>query len=127
MVFVIMKNERHSGMRKKIYHKYGATRTARHGVKFDSRLEADCASVLEELKKVGAVLFYLRQVPIDLPGNIRHRVDFLVFTPTAAYFLEAKGRDLSEGKARRKIAEAVTGVEIHVVNKASQVAAVFSE
>ena len=104
-----------------IKHKYGAQRTQRHGVKFDSKLEANCGSVLEGMKSRGEILFYLRQVPIDLLGGIKHRVDFFVFTHDAAYFIEAKGRDLSEGKARRAMAEDAIGVEIHVVTKPEQI------
>lgn len=114
-------------MRKTFKHKYGAKTTVRHGIKWDSKLEANTASVLESMKTRGEVIFYLRQVPIDLPGNIRHRVDFLVFTHDDAFFLEAKGRDLSEGKARRKMAEDITGCQIHVVTKPEHVYDVLKE
>lgn len=105
---------------KPIKHKYGAQRTVRHGIKWDSKLEANCASVLEGMKARGDVLFYLRQVPFDLPGNLRHRIDFAVFTADHVYFVESKGRDLSEGKSRRRQCENLYSVDIHVVTKPEQ-------
>ena len=112
-------------MKKRLRHKYGAKRTKRHGKNFPSKLEADVASILEQMKASGQILFYLWQVPIHIEGFHPHRVDFLVFTEEDAIWIEAKGRDLATGKAMRKLSEAAINCEIHVVHKAEETYAVI--
>lgn len=107
-------------------HKYGAKPTTRHGQKFRSKLEANCCSVLEALKARGEILFYLRETRFDLPGNIKHNIDFTVFTSDHVYFLEAKGRDLALGKGKRQQVENLYGVEVNVVTKPEQIYGVLS-
>lgn len=106
-------------------HKYGAKRTKLHGKNFPSKLEANVCAEIERLKEAGEVLFYLWQVPVHIEGFKPHRVDFLVFTEDHAYFIEAKGRDLSAGRAMRELAEAATNCQIHVVKSASEVRAIL--
>lgn len=56
-----------------------------------------------------------RQFPFDLGGGVRHYVDFALFLNEDVIFVEAKGRDLSAGKNKRKMVEAKEGITIHVV------------
>lgn len=69
----------------------------------------------------------MRQTRVDLPGNIRHVIDFFVFTPDNAYFVEAKGRDLDVGKQKRAIVEDLYNVKVHVVKSKADVYKLFSE
>ena len=101
----------------KFKHKYGAKPCAYKDKKFPSKLERDCYIMLKEMEKQGKVLFTLTQVGIDLPGGFRHFVDFLVFTPTNALFIEAKGRDLSTGRIKRLTASELLNIEIYVAKK----------
>ena len=108
-------------------HKYGAQRTARHGMKFRSKLEANACSVLEAMKERGEILFYLRETRFDLPGNIKHNVDFTVFTKDHVYFIEAKGMEHASGLMKRKQCENLNNIDIHVVKKPEQIYGVLKE
>jgi len=102
-------------------HKFGAHRCEIDGKKFPSKLEKNTYLMLEKLKASGHVLFFLRQVPIEITTGV-HRVDFLVFlTNGEAIFLESKGRDLEAGRMRRKMAEESTGCQIHVVTDPKEI------
>ena len=107
-------------MFRKLHHKFLAKPTEVEGRKFPSRLEASVYQALKQLESEGLILFTLRQVHFDLPGKTRYTVDFLAFTPTDCYFIEAKGRDLPEGKLRRKITEDLYNVPIHIITKPTQ-------
>lgn len=106
---------------KQFVHKYGAIKTEVNGIKFPSKLEANCYSVLKLLEKEKKVRMFLRQVPFDIGGGAKHVVDFCVFTPKHVLFIEAKGRDLSHGKLKRRQVEELYGVEIHVATKPEQI------
>ena len=59
-------------------NKYNANPTRYRGWRFDSRFEAEYAKTLDSLKGNKMVLWWLRQVPIDLTEDDRYRVDFIV-------------------------------------------------
>lgn len=97
-------------------HKFGAIPCERDGKKFPSKLEAKCYSELKERQRNGEILFFLRQVPFDLPGSSKHCIDFCVFFSNGIVeFIEAKGRDLPLGKLKRNQVEELFGIEIHVI------------
>jgi len=97
-------------------HKFRAKPTDYNGIRYASKKEAAYAAKLDMLKKAGEILFYIRQVPFDLPGNSRHRVDFMEFWANGTVVLtEVKGMDLPQGKMCRKQVEDLYGVEIAVV------------
>ena len=58
--------------------KYNSSPTLVDGIRFDSKREASRYSELKELQKAGEVLYFLRQVPIDLASGKKYRVDFLI-------------------------------------------------
>lgn len=100
--------------------KYRAIPTVVDGIRFDSKAEAYFYKHLQIKKKHGAVDYIIRQVPFDLPGGYRHRVDFMTVqtgmygTSTINYY-EVKGRDLSTGKMKRRQVEELYGIKIRVV------------
>lgn len=97
------------------YHKYNAKEVWIDGCRFASKLEARCYEWLKLRQKAGDVLWFVRQAPFDLGGGVKHRVDFLAVLATGGVeLIEAKGRDIPEGKARRKIVEAKYGVKIQL-------------
>ncbi|MBA3051873.1 DUF1064 domain-containing protein [bacterium] len=97
-------------------HKFNAIRTERDGIKFGSKKEAKYYSDLKLRKSSGEVIFFLRQVPIDLPGNVKYRVDFVEFhADGTVHFIEVKGLDVPMGKLKRKQTEALYPITIEVV------------
>lgn len=99
-----------------IYHKLHAKPTKIDGIRYASKKEAQYAQELELRKRAGEVLFYLRQVPFDLPGGVVHRVDFLEFwADGTAHLVEVKGFDTPMGKLKRKQVEALYPISIEVV------------
>lgn len=99
-----------------IKHKYHAIRTEIDGLKFDSKAEARYYRDLCLLKKAGEVVFFLRQVPFDLPGSVKYRCDFEVFyTDGHVEFVDVKGFSTPTFKMKKKMVEALYPVEIKLV------------
>ena len=105
----------------KLRHKYGAKPTTIEGIRYDSKKEAAYAGKLELLKKSGELLFYLRQVPVHLPGNIIYRIDFLEFwapkgdSQGDVIFTDVKGFMTPVSKIKIAQAEEILGVKINIV------------
>ena len=94
-------------------HKFNAIKTQRNGFKFDSKKEADYYDQLIMLQRNGDVVFFLRQVPFHLPGNITYRVDFQVFLADGSVeFIDVKGMRTPQYIAKKKMVEALYPVEI---------------
>lgn len=91
------------------------------GKKFQSKLEAAVYFILKNLQQKKEILFFLRQVPFDLPGNIKHRIDYCIFTKDDVKFVEVKGFDHTVGLLKRKQVEALYPVSILVLKKAEQI------
>lgn len=62
-----------------IKHKYHAQITEVDNIKFGSKKESAYYSKLKLAQQSGELLFFLRQVPFDLPGGIKYRADFMCF------------------------------------------------
>lgn len=114
-------------MPKLFRHKFKATPSRIDNKHFPSKLEALAYQSLKEHQAAGRVVFFLRQPRFDLPGNARHAVDFLVFTPTDTLFIEIKGRDLAAGKLKRRQVEELYPVKIHVIKKISELNTLLQE
>ena len=96
-------------------HKFKAQATERDGIRFDSKLEARCYDQLKLRQKAGEVVFFLRQVPLDLPGGAKLRIDFLVFESSGdVRFVDAKGFETARFKLKRRIAESIYPIEIEL-------------
>ncbi len=99
-------------------HKFGAVSCEIDGKKFPSRLERRYYEQLLLRQKAGDVVFFLRQVPIDLPGSTKHVIDFQVFLSDGSVeFVDTKGRDTPMGILKRKQVEALYPIEIKLVHK----------
>lgn len=59
-------------------NKYRNVRTTVDGIPFASKKEANRYCELMTLVKAGEVLYFLRQVPFHLPGEVKYLCDFLV-------------------------------------------------
>jgi hypothetical protein len=101
-----------------IKHKFGAIKCQRDGKKFSSRLERSYYDQLMIRQKAGEVLFFLMQVPFQLPGGVKHLIDFQVFLADGTVeFVETKGRDLPLGIAKRKMVQDLYPIEIKIITK----------
>lgn len=99
-------------------HKFGAVRTKRDGLKFDSKLEAAYYSQLKLRQHAGDILFFLRQVPFQLPGNVKYVCDFMVFMADGTIeIVDVKGKDTHMSIAKRKMVEDIYPLQIKVVNR----------
>jgi len=80
------------GMPRHNFSKYNNVRTELDGIKFDSKKEAKYYLDLKIRVKSGEVVFFLRQVPFDLDGNVKYRVDFQEFhADGTVHFIDVKG------------------------------------
>ena len=98
-------------------HKYNAVRTERHGIKFDSKMEARYYDNLLLRKQAGEVIAFLRQVPFHLPGNTRYVVDFQEFwSDGSVHFIDVKGMETAQFKMKKKqVEELYAPIKIEVV------------
>ena len=84
-------------------HKFRANPSDEDGIRFASKKERSYYRGLKLRQKGGEVLFFLRQAPFHLPGNVRHIIDFIEFwTDGTVHFVEIKGFDTPLGKLKRK-------------------------
>jgi hypothetical protein len=94
-------------------HKFHAIRTELDGIKFDSKKEAKRYQALLLLIKAGDVLFFLRQVPFHLPGNVKYICDFVIFwTNGEVTFEDVKGMKTAMYILKKKQVEALYPIEI---------------
>lgn len=99
-----------------IRHKFNAQATKRDGIRFDSKAEARYFDKLKLAQKSGELLFFLRQVPIHLPGNVRYVVDFVEFwADSQVKFTDVKGMETDTFKLKRKQVEATYPIKLNIV------------
>jgi hypothetical protein len=97
-------------------HKYKAVKTECDGIKFDSKKEARYYSELKLRVAAGEVVFFLRQVPFDLPGGVKYRLDFMEFrTDGTVHCIDVKGYSTAGYKAKKRQVEALYPIKIEEV------------
>ena len=100
----------------KAYHKFKAKQTEIDNIKFASRKEAKYYMELKLRQRAGEVLFFLRQVPFHLTGDIKYVCDFQVFlTDGTVEFVDVKGMETDMFKLKKKQVEALYPIEIKIV------------
>lgn len=105
-------------LQKKQKHKFNAKPCERDGKKFHSKLEAKFYDSLLLLQKSGEVIFFLRQVPFELPGNVQYRADFQIFYASGdVVFVDVKGVDTPVSIIKRKQVEELYPVHIEIVSR----------
>lgn len=88
--------------------KYKNQPTVVDGIRFDSKKEARYFEQLKLRQAAGEVWFFLRQVPIYLPGGTRYVVDFLVFFKDRhrlEEFVDVKGRETQVFRLKKREVE----------------------
>jgi hypothetical protein len=74
--------------------KYGNHIVRVDGIRFDSKREANYYKYLKHQREKGEIKYFLRQVPIHLPGGTKLVVDFMVMGADGAVeYIDAKGRE----------------------------------
>jgi hypothetical protein len=68
--------------------KYRNKKTVYNGDLYDSQKEAARAWELDQLQKAGAILYHWPQLPVELPGGIVYKMDFLVLYPDGHFEVE---------------------------------------
>lgn len=97
-------------------NKFGAVPTERDGIRFASKREARYYEELKARQKAGEIRYFLRQVPMHLPGGTKLVLDFLVVEADGRIrFIDAKGRETDSFKIKRREVEHHYGVEIELV------------
>lgn len=101
-----------------IYHKFKAKPTTSDNIKFSSKLECKYYEQLKLRQRAGEVLFFLRQVPMSIPGNKKYVLDFLEFLSNGeVVFTEVKGMRIGLGELKMAIVEDIYPIKINVVTK----------
>ena len=101
-----------------IKHKFKAKPTETDGIRFDSKIEARYYQKLKLLQESGKICFFLRQVPIHLPGNVRYVVDFVEFHADGhVIFTDVKGMETPMFKTKKAQVEELYPIKINVVTK----------
>ena len=96
-----------------IRHKFNAQRTELDGIKFSSKREAQYYQELQFAVKSGDLLFFLRQVPLHLPGGVRYCIDFVEFWKNdEVRFVDTKGFRTPMYIAKKKMVEALYPIKI---------------
>lgn len=98
------------------HHKFRAVQTVTDGIKFPSKKEAAYYAQLKLRQQAGDILFFLRQVPLHLPGGTKYVVDFVTFnTDETVHFIDVKGFRTPQYKTKKKQVEAIYPIEIEEV------------
>jgi hypothetical protein len=99
-----------------IRHKFRAQPTECDGIKFASKAEARYYGQLKLRQRAGDVVFFLRQVPVHLPGEVRYVMDFMVFEASGEVrMVDVKGIETESFKAKKRMVEALYPIKIEVV------------
>lgn len=89
-------------------HKFGAKPTEVDGIRFDSKKEARRFEQLRLLEQSGEIRFFLRQVPIHLPGKTKLVIDFVIFwADETVTFEDVKGMLTEQYKTKKRQVEAL--------------------
>lgn len=97
-------------------HKFNAVSVEYDGIKFPSKLEGRYYLNLKLRVEAGEVLFFLRQVPIHLPGGTKLVIDFLEFhADGTVHFVDTKGVETDSFKIKRREVEAIYPFTLEIV------------
>jgi hypothetical protein len=99
-----------------IKHKFHAISCERDGKRFPSKAERAYYDKLCILKKSGDVIFFLRQVPFDLPGENTYRADFMVFySDGTVRVVDVKGVETEVFKVKKRLLEETYPFKLEIV------------
>ena len=87
-------------------HKFKAKPQTLDGIRFASKKEMRHYCDLQKLQALGEIVFFLRQVPLPIPGGIKYVCDFVVFWAKGdVTFEDVKGFKTDLYKVKKKLVE----------------------
>ena len=93
--------------------KYRSIMEECQGIKFQSKKEARYFRELKARVFAGEVLYFLRQVPFDLVGGVKYRIDFMeVWNDGSIHWVDVKGFKTQTYKMKRRMVEASYPIKI---------------
>ena len=93
--------------------KYGSVMEECQGIKFQSKREAKYFRELKARQYAGEVSYFLRQVPFELVGGVRYRIDFMeVWKDGSIHWVDVKGFRTQTYKMKRRMVEASYPIKI---------------
>lgn len=95
--------------------KYNNHPTKVDGIRFDSKKEARYYEQLKIRRATGEVHYWLRQVPMHLPGGTRYVVDFLVFfrdPERDPEYVDVKGKLTEVFRIKKREIEAIYPIKV---------------
>uniref|UniRef100_A0A6H2A2D7 DUF1064 domain-containing protein n=1 Tax=viral metagenome TaxID=1070528 RepID=A0A6H2A2D7_9ZZZZ len=93
--------------------KYHAVLEECDGIKFQSKKEARYYQELKVRVFAGEVAYFLRQVPFELAGGVKYRVDFMeILNDGRIRYVDVKGFRTPTYKMKRRMVEACYPVKI---------------
>lgn len=96
-------------------NKYGAVATVVDGIRFDSKREARYYEALKLRQAAGEVRYFLRQVPLHLPGGTKLVVDFLIVEADGRIrYVDTKGRETDTFRVKKREVKHHYPVEIEL-------------
>jgi hypothetical protein len=105
-------------IQKKRHSKYKSKTTIVDGISFQSKLEAQYYQKLKIRQQAGDIKYFLRQIPIRLPGKISYWCDFMIVENDGSIrYVDTKGFETSEFKLKKKQVEALYPITIEVITK----------
>lgn len=105
-----------TSVRQQRRNKFGAVVTYVDGIRFDSKREAGVYEQLRLRQAAGEIRYFLRQVPLHLPGGTKLVVDFLVVELDGRIrYIDAKGRQTPVFRLKKREVEHHYPVEIELV------------
>ncbi|WP_438967028.1 DUF1064 domain-containing protein [Flavobacterium sp.] len=99
--------------------KYRSKPSQWEGIKFHSKLERDYFIFLTHRKKKGEIIFFLRQIPFDLPGKTKYYVDYQVLEKDGTLrFIDIKGVETDTFKIKKRMVEEIYyPIHIEIIKK----------
>ena len=105
-------------IKRPVRHKFGAKPTEVDGIRFDSKIESKYFEKLKFCQKSGELLFFLRQVPIHLPGKTKLVIDFVEYWADGnVVFTDVKGIETETFRLKQRQVEAIYPFKINIVKK----------
>ena len=96
--------------------KFGAILTTYNQIKFQSKKEARYYMDLQARVHAKEVRYFLRQVPFDLPGGVKYRIDFMeVWADGSIHWIDVKGFRTETYRIKRRQVEALYPIKIEEV------------
>lgn len=107
-----------AGKSKQKTSKYKNKKVTIDGNVFDSIAEGEYYKYLKMLRDAGEVEFFLRQVPFDLPGGVKYKLDYLVFYKSGNRdYVDIKGFETRGFKDKKKQVEDLYPVRIRCLKR----------